>query len=346
MTTYNNGSNIKTGEYVDYKGNRYTVISVAKDVESGDDVVVYTKVQDSQMFVMPVELFQSKVMYNNQEVYRFSYVDSNHVKASGNAQTNESSSRYKTNYQPLFQLISDYLTELKPDSVSMNQLREYDLSEYVKDMKQLCRVYFSTIQDYQFMPNVIGFNDPERRKIFDEILFDCDHIKILQEYDDNSLFEEFCKHFPIKNKESKSNSWRRYAKGIISICEYISQFDDIDEYNRYCDSFKGDVSLPEEMSSKISGMGFALACNLLKDIGFNDYSKPDVHLKDVLSQTGYCERDDYSILNCIREIADANNVKAHTVDSRIWLICSGYYYKQGISISSHKEELIKKINSL
>ena len=58
---------VKPGEYRDYRGNQYTVIGIAKDTETGYDAVVYTRA-DGQMFVMPVEIFLSKIIYNNQRL--------------------------------------------------------------------------------------------------------------------------------------------------------------------------------------------------------------------------------------------------------------------------------------
>ena len=338
---------MKKGKYRDNKGNLYTVIGETVNAVSGEKLVLYTKEGSDSVLAMPEDMWNSVLLVDGKYVNYFNPVAEKEPETK-NTKTAllTGAESYYCNYRQLYDLISSFLEELKPDSLRIEQLREYDLSSYVGDMPELCRVYFGTIQDYQFMPNVIGFNNPQRKAVFNRVLFGFNHLRILEEYDEGSLFEAFCDNFPVKNRESKTNSWRRYAKGIISICEFLSDFDGIDEYNRFCESFEGNKSLPGLMSKKISGMGFALACNLLKDTGFNDFCKPDVHLRDVLSKTGYCGPDDYSVFDCVRAIADANKIKARTVDSRIWLICSGNYYNHNISIGSNKDELIRRINVL
>lgn len=368
MTTYNNEScigirisgmdEVMRGEYVDYKGKMYSVIGVAKDAESGDEVVVYMRT-DGQMFVMPIELFKSKVTYNNQEVYRFSYVDHGQIKMQRIKQektlpeNKKKDLKYlhalfdneKKDLKRLYSIVDDFLMELKPVQISSDELNRYFETHYVKDLNTLASEFFGHLQNYQFMPNVIGFWKEERKPIFKEILLDYDTHTILDKYDQRSLFEEFCRNFPVKNKDSKQNSWLRYAGGIIDTCVYLNRFKSIEEYNEYCLGFKGSIKLPIEMKNEIRGMGFALACDQLKETGFSDYSKPDVHLRDVLHGCGYCDDDDYSIFECVKRIADENNISPYMVDKKIWLICSGNYYWHNITIPSNKDELIKRIKA-
>ena len=328
-------------KYVNYNGKKNMVVGAAKNALTGETLVLYKEDDSNEVLAMPESVWKPMMEYIEK------YEDSTRLnKETSKEDTTKRINRFYNNYIELFGMISEYLFEVTPSNITKEQLAEYDHSELLNSMNKLCIVFFSTIQDYQFMPNVIGFNNPERRESFRKILFDFDHLKILENYDEESLFESFCDAFPVKNKESRSNSWRRYAKGILSICSYLTRFKNIQEFNEYCSGFHGDITLPDEMSREIIGMGFPLACNLIKDIGFNDYCKPDVHLKDVLAGTGYCNDDDRSVFDCVRAIASANDINAHAVDSRIWLICSGYYYKHNVSIPSHKKELIEKINEM
>ncbi|NCD05852.1 MAG: hypothetical protein EOL97_07010 [Spirochaetia bacterium] len=50
------------------------------------------------------------------------------------------------------------------------------------------------------------------------------------------------------------------------------------------------IALPLLISKKISGIGFALACDFLKELGFTDYSKPDVHIVAVLTSLQFSKR--------------------------------------------------------
>lgn len=70
MTEY-----IKTGLYQHYKGNYYQVIGLSRHSETLDSLVVYQSLYgDYGLWVRPVELFQSLIEYDNQEVPRFKFV--------------------------------------------------------------------------------------------------------------------------------------------------------------------------------------------------------------------------------------------------------------------------------
>ena len=218
---------------------------------------------------------------------------------------------------------------------------EYD------NFRDILICFISTLQDYQAMPNVIGFNSkPERKHVFKDIFFNYDHNKILEKYDEDSLYEEFRKYFPVNNADSKKNFWRRWAKGIMDSCRYLTKFKTPKDFNDYFRSFNGDLGGVEEIKDSIWGIGFALSCNILKDLGFTDYCKPDTHLIDVLSKTGFCGKDQRTVFYKVRQIAKANNITPYHLDSIIWLICSGYYYKHdGVKIGSHKKEYIDLLNN-
>lgn len=242
-------------------------------------------------------------------------------------------------YKKFYEMSIDYLNSIKPEDIDIT---EYFDKKECNNFKDILICFISTLQDYQSMPNIIGFNSkPERKETYNKIFCDYDHMKILDNYDEDSLFNEFCKNFPVNNANSKQNSWRKWARGIIDVCGYLSRFDTPEDFNEHFRSFNGDLEGIVELQDNIYCMGFALSCNVIKDLGFTDYCKPDTHLIDVLSEIGFCSDNPRSVFYKVREIAEANNITPFHLDSIIWLICSGYYYKHdGIKIGSHKKEYI------
>ena len=110
------------------------------------------------------------------------------------------------------------------------------------------------------------------------------------------------------------------------------------------------MSLPLLISSKISGIGFALACDLLKELGYTYYPKPDVHMIDVFHGIGLCEKDPISVFETIERIATDcrtvdDSVTPYKVDKVFWLICSGNFYKENLSIKRHKAALIELLKN-
>ena len=101
------------------------------------------------------------------------------------------------------------------------------------------------------------------------------------------------------------------------------------------------------LAQEVDGFGFALACDFLKGLGYENFSKPDVHVKDVfwaleLSPYG---KSDYEVFRAVARVARNVGVTPYNVDKLFWLIGSGYFYndphvgKQG-RIGSRKKQFI------
>lgn len=242
-----------------------------------------------------------------------------------------------------YRIFKSYLEELVPDGIELNR---YFNPQKKNSLEEVVYQFACNLQDYNMMPSVIGFMREDRNPVFRRILFDYNHNLIINSYTSNMLYAQFCEHFPVKNKDSKQNSWLKYSKGIISACEYLAKFQDINAFNDYVDSFNGSFEIIAEFQKEIYGLGFALACNMVKDLGFTNYAKPDTHTKDVIMVTGLSGSDEISVVRAIQSIAAANNDTAFNVDRMIWLICSGYYFLDDVRVKSHKRELIERIKNI
>ena len=87
-------------------------------------------------------------------------------------------------------------------------------------------------------------------------------------------------------------------------------------------------ALPMILAAEIYGIGYPLACDFLKELGFVDYGKPDVHVIDIFVGIGLCQPKPkpYQVQKVITKIADAASVTAYNVDKLFWLIGSGKFY--------------------
>jgi len=66
---------MKLGLYKHYKGNLYQVIGIARHTESGDELVVYQALYgDYGLWVRPKNMFCKKIMYNEEETNRFTFI--------------------------------------------------------------------------------------------------------------------------------------------------------------------------------------------------------------------------------------------------------------------------------
>ena len=97
-------------------------------------------------------------------------------------------------------------------------------------------------------------------------------------------------------------------------------------------------------------MGFPLACDFLKEIGYTDYPKPDVHIKDIievlLKSNAEDKISDRSAYEMIIDIATKSNVTPYKLDKILWLICSGNFYDDDAKPKSHKKEFLKMLKGI
>ena len=200
------------------------------------------------------------------------------------------------------------------------------------------------------MPNVIKYE--QRKSKIKEILFDY-KIQLISETTPDELYENFLANFNVTSdilQKKQMNCWYKWSCSIIDSAKFVSGFKDASDFNELVKRFNYNTSsriaLPLLIATKIKGIGFALACDLLKELGYTYYPKPDVHMIDVFHGIGLCEKDPVSVFEAIERMAadccTVDEVTPYKVDKIFWLICSGNYYKEKtpIQINGHKKELI------
>ncbi len=82
------------------------------------------------------------------------------------------------------------------------------------------------------------------------------------------------------------------------------------------------------LSAEVDGFGFALACDFLKELGYFNFGKPDVQIKDIFKGLGLVDQaaNDYQVFKAISRVAKSNSVTAYHVDKLFWLVGSGFLY--------------------
>ncbi len=268
----------------------------------------------------------------------------------------------------LYEITNGLLSEM----VKENNI---DLSKYLKpeDCKTLNGVYeraLSTLCNRQGMRNNIKFerstqlhkNEKQSTQLKEEIqkrsnqikglLFDFDPAEIKKEYGKEkglySLIDVFNTKLSLKKKidVQKDRQWREFCEGVISIAVFLSEFQDKKAFDAFVNDFQRNKysreALPMLLDKEISGFGFALACDFLKEVGYDGYPKPDVHLMDVFQKSGLCKRNDYDVFKTIIEVAGTVGKTPYEVDKRIWLVCSGNFYYDK-KVTGKKNELVEAV---
>jgi hypothetical protein len=126
--------------------------------------------------------------------------------------------------------------------------------------------------------------------------------------------------------------WPHYCQTILSAANFVEQFSSASDFFNWVDFFDQDdrarASLPMLLSREIEGFGFALSCDFLKEMGYVNFPKPDVHLRDIFTALHLCrdKADDYQLFKAVIRVATHAGVSAYNADKVFWLIGSGYFY--------------------
>lgn len=127
--------------------------------------------------------------------------------------------------------------------------------------------------------------------------------------------------------------WPRYCRTIISAAVFLAQFKSGKEFYDWANHLYKDersmAALPMILAAEIEGIGYTLACDFLKELGFVNYGKPDIQVMDIFVGLGLCERNasPYNVQKIIAQIATESRVSSYNVDKLFWLIGSGKFYK-------------------
>lgn len=183
---------------------------------------------------------------------------------------------------------------------------------------------------------------------------------VLSKYEDNweVLLDQIVKDVKPRGQISRAPKgiWPRYCKTILSAAVFLEQFASAGDFFKWIDFFDKDdrarASLPMLLDNEIEGFGFALSCNFLKELGYVNFPKPDVHLRDIFTELELCREgdDQYHLFKAIIRVATHAKVTPYNADKTFWLIGSGFFYDDreigsNGRICSHKKNFIEFVCS-
>lgn len=259
----------------------------------------------------------------------------------------------------IYTLALDFLFNLKVPGLTREMIERYfsPFTQYEQpsDLAGIYQRLLESAQNANMKPNVIGgaINGIDRLGI---VLEDFDAKTVLKKYGESyePLLHDIVDRLQPRGeiRKEKRAIWPQYCRTILSAAQFIVQFSSADDFYRYVDVYEQDnrsrASLPLYISYEIHGIGFALACDFLKELGYVNFPKPDVHLRGIFEELGLCDRnaDDYTLFKSIIRVAENAGETPYKVDKIFWLIGSGNFYNnQGIGdngrIGSRKSTFIE-----
>ena len=186
------------------------------------------------------------------------------------------------------------------------------------------------------------------------VLCEFEPARVLEKYaSEREVFEAIMVQLEPKGNINQTSKglWPIYCRTILSGARFLSQFGSAKDFYDWVDFFDEDErarpALPMLVAQEIYGIGFALACDFLMQLGYENFSKPDVHVKAIFPALGLCPlgTSDYEVFKAVARVARNVGVTPYNVDKLFWLIGSGYFYndeqigKKG-RIGSRKEAFI------
>ena len=142
-----------------------------------------------------------------------------------------------------------------------------------------------------------------------------------------------------------------FSRGILDACEFIDKQGGAVKYLQKIDRVVNDVNkkdpdkvreLADEVKSNVKGFGAALSRDFFKDMGYGIFSKPDVHVMDLIRRLnlhlyyewGNDEGERAHYLLCALAKAASTpecQLTANQVDKVFWLLKSGNYHIHQLS---------------
>ncbi|HKP54947.1 MAG TPA: hypothetical protein VJ183_20115 [Chloroflexia bacterium] len=251
-----------------------------------------------------------------------------------------------------YELAKEYLLGL--DGVTPEVVEGY-LSHTVEERPDtLGGVYkrlISSAQNAQMMPSVIGGSIGGIDKL-EDILFGFSPAAVSARYP-NDIQGALLLLDTIKGKlhptgqvrSAPGSLWVRFCRAVISGAVFLAKFEHAGEFYEWVERFDADESkrstLPMEIAREVHGIGFGLACDFIKELGFYNFSKPDVHIKAIFAELGLSgSTNDYDVFAAVSRVAQNNGKSAYDVDKLFWLVASGNFYIQGRKTGRNRVDFI------
>lgn len=234
-----------------------------------------------------------------------------------------------------------------------------DKSQSPVSLEELYKRLLASAQNANMKAGVIGGSIGGAEKLA-TVLFDFNPYKVSDMYRGNPnqvLSEIESKLKPAgKIRKTPKSIWPKYCETILSAAQFFKQFASGKEFYDWANHLYQDKrsigALPMILAEEIYGIGYPLACDFLKELGFINYGKPDVHIIEIFEGLGLCYKGatPYEIQKIIVQMADVKGVSAYNVDKLFWLIGSGKFYdhpaigNQG-NIGRNKERFLAQMHA-
>lgn len=237
-----------------------------------------------------------------------------------------------------YNLAREYLFGLNIPGLTREIIESYGKPASPARPSSLAQIYLqflTTAQNANMKAGVVGgaIGGVENLGV---ILCDFDPVAVVEKYGTaaDRLLDDITNQLRPNGeiRRTPRSIWPQYCGSALSGAQFFSQFGSADAFYEWADSFNRQdewcAALPLLLEKEVTGLGFALACDFLKELGYVNFAKPDVHLSDIFKKLSLCDSDadGYGVFKAILRVARHCGVSPYEVDKMFWLTGSGYFY--------------------
>lgn len=159
--------------------------------------------------------------------------------------------------------------------------------------------------------------------------------------------------------------WSRWLTSVKDSAQFLLNYQTGEEFSNKISGWIRSVpaelrfAIPMYIASHIHGIGFALACDALKEMGFCEFAKPDVHICNVFFELGIAQQSNstlnnqllvlesfYKLVGDINQNSQGKKITPYALDKMIWLCCTGNFHKDNDGKVSRKQNLRNELITL
>lgn len=237
-------------------------------------------------------------------------------------------------YENSLSFVRAHLPSDRADEVLCAHLDLEDGSQTPVSLEELYEGLLISAQNTQGKPNQIGGSIKGIHNLA-QITFGFNPHLVAEHYQTSKqIFDEIKRVLKPSGllNEGVRGVWPKYCRTMLDAAKFMSQFKDGDDFYTWANTMYQDArsqdAIPMLIAQQVAGIGYSLGCDFLKEKGFINFGKADVHIKEILASVGLCDENS-SDIDCqveLRAIAKAVGVSTYKVDKLVWLIGSGTFY--------------------
>lgn len=237
-------------------------------------------------------------------------------------------------FNNLHVIVSEFLIDEVWETALENTLKWNHGIKKIDTLSWVFARLIASAKNRSMLKNVLPWPYADER--FDRLMFNYDYKKVRIHYTSHSLLNAFKEVFTEKKI---LKLWEWFSFSIIDISTRLHKFTDYSDFEQFVLSYKNQPEVvPMLIEKEIRWIWFALACDFLKELGFDYYAKPDVHIKDILVWIGVSNNSDtdLKIFKDMIELAKINNITPFLLDKELWLIGSGDF--EWVKVKKNRKE--------